>query len=613
MNILFDDEGQLKAASIMSEADASMQVELPGGRRIKVKASNVLLKFASPSASEILARAQPLADEIDVALLWEAAAQDTDSAFAVLAGEYFGGTPSTEQTAAALIALQKSPMYFYKKGKGIYRPAPEASLKAALAGAERKARELAQVEHWVDELIRGVVPEAIASDWARLLYAPDRQSLAYKALAAAADKARVAPVHLLARAGAIASTHELHFTKFLLATFPKGIAFPDATVEPPAELPLAAVRAFSIDDDSTTEIDDAFSVTQSSSGHVIGVHIAAPALGISVGSALDKIARDRLSTVYMPGNKITMLPDAVGDVYSLNEGKTVAAVSLYVSINELGEITDSRSALELVPIANNLRLPMLEDESWLSDGDSSVPFAGELRVLHTFAQKLRTQRGEQTGNRVDYNFTVLGEPNSREATVDIKARARGSAVDTIVSELMILANVSWAQMLAKQSVVAMFRIQGAGKTRMSSQPGAHEGLNVPSYIWATSPLRRYSDLLNQRQIIALIRGETPPYERGNADFLACIADFDVTYSTYADFQQQMEFYWCARYLEQEKTQRVVATVIRENLVRFDHLPIVRRINDLPHQEPGVKVMLAVAEIDLFEPDIHLRFIEKVGL
>ncbi len=611
MNILFDDEGQLKAASIMSESDASMQVELPGGRRIKVKASNVLMRFATPAANELLPLTQPVADQIDIALLWESAAQDTDAAFAALAQEYFGGTPSTEQIAATLIALQKSPMYFYKRGKGIYRPAPEASLKAALAGAERKARELAQVETWVDELIRGTVPEPIAKDWAKLLYAPDRQSLAYKALAAAADKARVAPVHLLAKAGAIESTHSLHFTKFLLATFPKGIDFPEVTVEPPGPLPTANVQAFSIDDDSTTEIDDAFSVTPTGNGHRVGIHIAAPALGIALGSVLDQVARDRLSTVYMPGNKITMLPDAVGSVYSLNEGNSVASVSLYVDIDAAGVVLESQSTVELVPIAKNLRLPMLEHDEWLAEGNASIPFAGELRTLHQFAQALRTRRGEQVSNRVDYNFVVHGDPDSRDATVEIAARARGSAVDIIVSELMILANVTWAEWLGKNAMVAMYRVQGGGKTRMSSQPGAHEGLNVPSYLWATSPLRRYSDLLNQRQIIALIRGETAPYQRGNADFLAAIADFDLTYSSYADFQQQMEFYWCARYLEQEKTQRVVATVIRENLVRFDHLPIVRRINDLQHQEPGTKVMLAVAEVDLFEPDIHLRFIEKI--
>ncbi len=612
MNILFEDDGAIKAGLIMSEADASAQVELAGGRRIKVKAANVLFRFATPAATELLTAASAQSEQIDTALLWEAAAQGAESQFADLSKEYFGAEASTVQTAATLLALHKSPMYFYKRGKGIYKPAPEDALKAALAGAERKAREAEQMATWVRDLVAGSAPEEIKRDWVRLLHAPDRQSLAYKALAAAADQARTSPVHLLAKAGVIGSTHTLHFSKFLLATFPKGTAFPiDATLVTPPELPVAGVRAFSIDDDSTTEIDDAFSVTTTAGGYCVGIHIAAPALGIGADSQFEKIARDRLSTVYMPGNKITMLPEVVSDQYSLNQGKTVAAVSLYLDVDANMAVTYSRTAIDRVPMAANLRIPMLDPGQWLVADNSSVPFAEELRVLNKLAIKLQSARGEQVNNRVDYNFAIVGNPDSVDARVEIKPRARGSAVDTIVSELMIFANVAWAEMLAKNAVTGMFRVQSTGKTRMSSQPGAHEGLNVPSYVWATSPLRRYSDLLNQRQIIAVTRGETPPYAQNSAELLGAIADFDATYSGYADFQQQMEFYWCVRYIQQENIQKLTATVIRENLVRFDQLPIVQRINDLPSQEPGTRVILAVAEIDLFEPAVHTRFIEKI--
>lgn len=612
MNILFEDDGAIKAAAIMSEADASAQVELPGGRRIKVKAANILFRFATPAASELIAAANAQSEHIDMSLLWDTAAQGTESPFADVAKEYFGADANTEQIAATLLALHRSPMYFYKRGKGIYKPAPADALKAALAGAERKAREAEQLAGWVRELVSGAAPDEIKRDWVRLLHSPDRNSLTYKALAAAADQARTSPVHLLAKAGVIASTHTLHFSKFLLATFPKGIDFPaDVSLAAQPELPAANVQAFSIDDESTTEIDDAFSVTKTSSGYRIGIHIAAPTLGIATDGALEKIARDRLSTVYMPGNKITMFPDLVAEHYSLNEGKTVAAVSLYLDVSAEYAVTQSQTVIERVPIARNLRIPALDPGQWLAEGDSSVPFAAELRVLNALAIKLQTARGEQINNRVDYNFAIQGDPDAADVRVEIKPRARGSAVDTIVSELMIFANVAWAEMLSKHSVTGMFRVQGGGKTRMSSQPGPHEGLNVPSYLWATSPLRRYSDLLNQRQIIAVTRGEAPPFNKNSAELLSAIADFDATYSGYADFQQQMEFYWCVRYIEQEKTQKLTATVIRENLVRFDQLPIVQRVNDLPSQEPGIRVILAVAETDLFEPAVHTRFVEKI--
>src|SRR5204863_5162012 len=118
---------------------------------------------------------------------------------------------------------------------------------------------------------------------------------------------------LFERCGLLGDTHEYHLNRFLHEFFPRGAGFPAHAVPPPADdLPLAAVQAFSLDELGTTEIDDAFSVTRLDSGATrVGIHIAAPALGIAPGSPLDVIARERLSTAYMPGRKFTMLPDDV--------------------------------------------------------------------------------------------------------------------------------------------------------------------------------------------------------------------------------------------------------------------------------------------------------------
>jgi exoribonuclease II len=613
MNALFEDDGQLKFGTILSTSDASAQIELGGGRRIKVKSINILFRFDAHNIAAMAAKAEAVRTEIDLNLLWESAAQNEERNFTQFANDYFGEAASPEQVAGTLLALHSAPMYFYKRGKCIYKPATAESLKAALAGVERKAREAEQITAWVDELVAGRAPEAIAKNWLRLLHAPDKQSLEYKALMAAVEKARMAPVPLLARAGVIASTHALHYGKFLLNVFPKGTQFPEASEATiPGDLPAADVNAFSIDDDGTTEIDDAFSVTKTASGHRIGIHIAAPALGIATDSQLDAIARDRLSTVYMPGNKITMLPDHVCNAYSLDAGKRVPAISMYLDVDSALEVKGAETKIETISIAQNLRIPALEASSWMEAGDESVPFAGELRLLFRLAAQLQGVRGEQTVNRIDYNFVVIGDPESPEARIEIKPRARGSAIDVIVSELMIYANVAWAKLLAERGAPGMFRVQAGGKTKMSSLAGAHEGLNVPHYLWATSPLRRYSDLVNQRQIVAATQNQSLPYVRGDAKLLGAIADFDTTYGTYGDFQQQMEFYWCLRFIAQEKIEKLTATVIRENLVRFDTLPLVQRINEMAHQEPGARVLLAVGEIDLYEPALHLRFIDKIG-
>ena len=616
MNLLFEDDGRILAGLVLSETDASAQIELPGGRRIKVKAASALLRFAQPAAADLMAAATSARADIDMSLLWQSAEGREEFSFGELAAEYFGADATTVHQATTLLALQQSPMYFYKRGKGRYKRAPEDALTAALAGIERKAREAEQIETWAQALLAGQAPVEIASNWVQLLHSPDKQNLAYRALVAAADRARMAPVHLLAKAGAIPSTHALHFQRFLRATFPKGIAF-SAYQVPPAltDLPIAEVQAFSIDDATTTEIDDAFSVQPlADGGFRLGIHIAAPALAITAGSALDRIARDRLSTVYMPGHKITMLPDDVITMFSLDEGKSPVALSLYATLDAAMQVSATETRVERVPMAANLRISVLDELFWMDPAnDGSAQHASAMRTLYAFAQVRAAARGEQTQNRMDYNFAIHGDPDADSCRVEIGPRQRGSPVDTLVSELMIFANVTWAGALAQRKWPGMFRVQAGGKTRMSSLAGPHEGLNVPHYLWATSPLRRYSDLLNQRQLLALVAGASAPYASGNAELMAAVADFDATYSAYGEFQQQMELYWCLRYIQQESITKLTAHVIRENLVRFDRLPMVQRINDMPSQPAGMQVILSVAEVDLFEPALHMRFIETVAV
>ncbi len=608
MHALFEDDGDLKAGAIHSETDATAQIETASGRRIKVKLPAVLLRFASPAPDELLAKATAQAGEIDLELLWETV-PDVDLTFTQIAKEYFGAQASATEQASALVRLLQNPMYFRKRGKGLFKRAPEAELNAAIAGVERKKLEAMQLQGWADTLLAGQLPAEFGTPpnatIDRLLYAPDKSAAVTKALTLACEQGKTNPLSLLLTCGAIPSTHDYHFRRFLFHTFPKGTGFPAAETSPAPQLPTAAVRGFSIDDEATTEIDDAFSVGINAQGEtVIGIHIAAPALGIAPGSPIDDIARDRLSTVYMPGNKITMLPDAVVRQFTLAEGKTVPALSLYATLDSDHGVIRTETKLEAVPIVANLRLQQLTDAIVDPMATTRAPWQEEMIALHKFAKARFTVRGKNEINRIDYNFEVMPDaaaPHDMErAKVAILPRARGSAIDLIVSELMIFANASWGKQLADAGAAGMFRIQGAGKTRMAVHPGPHEGLGVPYYLWSTSPIRRYSDLLNQRQLIALANGEALPYTKQNTTLLAAVADFDATYNQYGDFQRQMEDYWCCRWIAQEGITELNATVIRENLVRFERIPLVRRIDELPFSAPGVTVRARINSVNFWE-------------
>jgi exoribonuclease-2 len=445
-----------------------------------------------------------------------------------------------------------------------------------------------------------------------LLYRPDKNAPEWKALDAACATERTGALDLLRACGAIPSTHDYHFNRFLAETFPQGIAFPPFDPLPALpELAVAPVRAFSIDDASTTEIDDAFSVRDLPGGRrEIGIHIAAPGFLIAPGSVLDAIARRRLSTVYMPGRKLTMLPDDVIGALTLAEGTTPPALSLYVESGAEGEPLRHRTVLERVPIAANLRLASLSEAfaNALPSPDDP-PWTAELRALWQLAQHVAAARGKPDVARTDYTFDVDwdAEGAGERGRVTIAARTRGNPLDKLVAELMIHVNHTWGRRIAEAGVPGFYRVQSGGKVKMSTRPGEHQGLGVSHYLWASSPLRRYSDLVNQRQLIAIVEGARPPYADGDAELFAALADFEATYSQYAELQDRMERYWCLRWLEQEGVTECTATVFRENLVRFDRLPLVVRLPDMPASAPGACVRVAVSRIDLLGVTLECRY------
>jgi exoribonuclease II len=606
MHVFFEDDGAFKAGSVLVDNDTSLQVEAASGKRLKIKAANVLLRFAEPSPSALLAEAQTLATSLDPNFLWEVSGED-EFGFSDLAADYFGRAPRPVEAAALAYCLHASPMHFYKKGKGRYKAAPTDALKAALAGAERKRAEAEQIATCAQELQAHRLPDALREKLPMLLYAPNKQALETKALTAACDALHTNPLALLDACGAIPSTHDYHFNRFLYEAFPRGIDFPTLPDPLPApELPLAPARAFSIDDAATTEIDDAFSVRPLANGNLeIGIHIAAPALAIPRGTSLDAVARSRLSTVYMPGRKITMLPDAVIGYFSLAQGVAHPALSLYVETTHDGTPVKRETRLERVPIVANLRLDAIGDH-FAQDAAAGEPeWTDELRALWRLAQKLELERGKNDVARIDYSFQVDWDA-APDGKVTIAPRSRGSPLDKLVAELMIHVNERWGALLVDADLPGLYRTQQMGKVKMSTRPEPHQGLGVAQYLWSSSPLRRYSDLINQRQLLAALAQEPAPYAHGDAELFAAMADFEVTYAQYAEFQNRMEHYWCLRWLLQEKVETATATVLRDNLVRFDAVPLYLRVADLPACPPETRIRLGVGRIDLLAATIEVH-------
>jgi exoribonuclease-2 len=620
MNVLFEEDGVFKTGAIVADNDSSLQVDTASGKRVKLKAANVLLRFAAPAASELLALAEAEAGGFDTEFLWEVCSE-AEFGFEELAAEYAGHKPTAVEATAVLLRLHAAPMYFHRKGKGRFRKAPPEILQAALAGLEKKRQQALAVERMAGELKDGQLPVECQSLLAELLYKPDRNKPETKALEAACAATGESAERLLLRCGALVDTHDFHLGRFLFEHFRAGTDFPAyADAVDPAELPVAQVQAFSIDDAHTTEIDDAFSVQlQADGGMRVGIHIAAPGLGFGPDSDLGRIARARLSTVYMPGRKITMLPEAVIDSHTLAAGQTVPALSLYLDVAADLRVLQHETRIESIPVVANLRHHDIEpvfNAETLASGLAEFPFRDELKRLWELATVLEAGRGKaDQQNRKDYNFRVDWESDTAQGRgrIAIEERPRGSPLDTLVAELMIVANSTWGALLRDAKIPGMYRAQTAGKARMTTVATPHEGLGVDCYAWSTSPLRRFADLANQWQLIALLCEEKPPYPPKSADLMAALRDFELTYASYAEFQREMERYWCLRWLAQEGVSAITAQVLKDNIVRCDALPLVVKANGMPTLTRGARVRLGVGAIDLLAAEAQFGFVEMVEI
>ena len=386
MNLFFEESGDFKTGSVLAQVGEAYQVALPSGRQTKVRARDVLLQYTAHDPAQLMSEAQEIAGEIDLDFLWEVAGEEEFS-FTELGAEYFGHAPQPQEAAGLLIRLHAAPMYFYKKGKGRYKAAPEKSLKAALASIEKKQQQAIVQQQYIEQMKAGIFPEAMKPIAVQLLCKPDKNSMEYKALTQACMELQTMPERLMVETGAIESPMRLHLLRFLFEYFPKGIGFPswDTQVSLP-DLPVADVQAFSIDDVTATEIDDALSVTRLPDGNVkVGIHIAAPALGMAPGDEIDVMARQRMATVYMPGDKITMLPDSYVRIFTLSAGEKKPVVSLYATIHpEDGQLIATDTRLECIRVGVNLRhndLEHLVTAENLAKNEGDYPHKDDIGIL----------------------------------------------------------------------------------------------------------------------------------------------------------------------------------------------------------------------------------------
>ena len=608
--IFYEQSGKLIAAQVMEQKEHHVHAKGQGSSLQKIKLKDVLLQgdVNEPSSQAIALKIDDMVAQADLPFVWECAPEGVFG-FGELACEYFGSGASVLEQAAMWQVLHGAPIYFGKKGRGQFTRQPAEQIEVALAAVAKKEERLRIQAGWADELVAGRAPTEVLQQRDAILQKKNANDIAYKAVLAAAEQLNLTVPQTLLHAGAFKNAFELHRATFLAEHYPQGVAaelpMPQFSAD---DLPLNdALDVFSIDDSMTTEIDDAFSVQDLNDGRYrIGVHIAAPSLAVKRDDAADVHASNRMSTMYTPGEKITMLPDAWVQCFSLDEGTIKPVVSIYATLDVQADVplSDVESKVERIKMAANLRhdvpeMQLTNDD--LNGERSDYAYASALKVLWQGALKLSAQRDAMRGkpennNRADFSFTIdkaIETVPVGDERVNISQRMRGSPIDKIVSEWMIFANVNWAQMLDGLRVPALFRTQSNIGVRTSTHAQPHLAMGVPAYMWSTSPLRRYADWFNQMQLLAAIEyGVTAPmqapFKAKEIDLLKRMSAFDEKYKAYNEQQNKMEKYWCLQWVHQHMNDDVYegeAIVVKEGVLRLAHVPLYIPCATLPEGLP----------------------------
>ncbi len=629
MHIFYKDKSGFNTGRILSKTDSSVYIETGLGKKIRIKNCNILFRFETSNAYLFLKKARELAKEFDLQLLWDSAPKEIFEA-STLAVQYFGHSPNPIELASLIICLSNSGAYFYKRDKGKYCAASREILTQALHAIEKKKRQQEQQKIWLDYMVNGKLPEAIAKVAESLIVQPDKNSIEWKAVEQACKKLQKKPENLLLSLGAWPNSLVLIKKCFLKKNFPNGIEFPNLPdlVTKNYELPSSNAKIYSIDSISTTEIDDALSVTVLEDRNIkVGIHISAPGLAITRDSKHDRLVRNRLCSIYIPGEKITMQPQSVIEQFSLDEGRQVPALSLYVTVDmNSGGIIQSISKLENIIVTKNLKIEFLEKEitrEFLNNKNKVLPYENWIRPLWMLAHVLEKQRALSRGKfkqitREEYEFFLEGNPDSPKTKVHIVSKKRESPISFIIAEFMILANTLWADLLRKNNLPGIYRSQRLGKTHMSVEPLPHEGVGAPQYIWSTSPLRRYVDLVNQWQLISAIQYGVSahllaPFKScEDEDLFRIIETFNIQYSHRSNFQNTMERYWSLQWLIQNGIRIVNAYILKNGFVKLMNIPVATRVTNLPILSRGDLVQVKILKIDELSLELNCLYLQTIS-
>lgn len=613
----FFEEKRLLCAVCLEVRDARLQVLTEQNRQANVASKRILRVDERPldlgqgraellaALQEKVARRQELMSRISVDELWDLLQEEEEGFDPRQLAEFcFSEEVTGDHTSAVLRALLGDALYFKYRNGLFYPNSPERleQVRLQLEREAQKERELAESSAWLAAVWRGeTVPAPEDRDrYIRMvmdLYLHGPEAPTYQQAKTILGLAQIplpkGAFQVLVKLGAWREDENLYFHRFgIQETFPQPVMNAADRVEqelaPTVSLgtygdreDLTALELLTIDGPMTRDYDDALSVRTLDNGTEVGIHIADAAEFVARNDPLDEEALERATSLYLPDSKVPMLPPLLSEgVCSLKQGESRLALSLLVRFDQEDQLLDYRFTLSRVRVHRQLTYMGAND---LIAADRTL---GYLFRLGTRLRRQRIVKGALHLPLPELRIWV-----NSNGIIHISRVDRETPSQVVVSELMILANALAAAELAARGVPTIYRSQEKpqevlfdpdadgddlylkyrqrrflSRAELGIIPKPHNGLGMEAYTNWTSPIRRYVDLIVQRQIKSMVLGASPAHDRdGLGEIVAKVA---LPQSRAHLMKRQWTRYWVLKYLERERIKTLDALVLDQGVRNY---------------------------------------------
>jgi exoribonuclease II len=637
----FLDSDELRLAYVRKEERDRLHLIDPRGRNLSVSGDRVVVVHRPTSESDFPAAARQISErvaalqtEVDIELLWQSLAGKTRELQSGELAELFFGENGPEASSAVFKALSADSLFFRRRGAQFMPKTEEqVSTEVTRRHREREREEhREQLTHLIEKLLHGKdnsVPAGAAPIIDRIQHwlrhkTGDEVSTILENIAGA-SRVRDAAYEILARTGRVdPSVDRFLVMAGLREDFPPELITAAEQLTPwvhqPDRSDFREAKAFTIDDEGTLEVDDALTVQHAGSETIVGIHIADVSTFISKGDLLDAEASRRSSTIYLPAVTVRMFPERLStDLASLKAGVERPAFTVEVRFDPQGNRVGYCIQLSTIRVKN--RFSYDQADAAIEAGDES------LKTLHGIARQLhdsRAARGAITFRRPELKIHV------EDDRIEIQKINPNSPSRFIVSEMMILANGLAADFASLNSLPVIYRTQEPRdavemddapqlealtfeklrktfkRSRLSLTPGMHSGLGLTAYTQASSPIRRYADLITQRQFTAMLKGEPLPH--GREELLQILTTAETIEQEIRGIEDRSTNYWLLEYLSRyKKGQELRATVLDgKGSIELEDYYLRAKLSSPQKLQPGQTIGVEIEGIDPARGDVRFR-------